>query len=70
MLTLAVEWSEGCSPKEALYIYYLVKEVANLIKLYEAVGELYARYREAIDTYEAYMQQRVGRLLENRSSIP
>jgi hypothetical protein len=37
-------------------------ELPNLIKLYEPVGELYARYKQAMDAYEAYMAQWVGRL--------
>ncbi len=38
------------------------KELPNLIKLYEPVGELYTRYKEAMDAYEAYMAQWIGRL--------
>jgi len=41
------------------------KELPNLIKLYEPVGELYARYKEAMDAYEAYMLKWVGRLPES-----
>ena len=37
-------------------------ELPNLVKLYEPVGELYAKYQEAMSAYEAYMAQWMGRL--------
>jgi hypothetical protein len=49
--------------KQAKAVSALIdKELPNLVKLYEPVGELYARYKEAMDAYEAYMAQWVGRL--------
>jgi hypothetical protein len=41
------------------------KELPNLVKLYEPVGELYATYKAAMDVYDAFMQQWVGRLPES-----
>lgn len=41
------------------------KELPNLIKLYEPVGELYARYQEAMNAYKAYMATWAGRLPES-----
>jgi len=41
------------------------KELPNLVKLYEPVGELYATYKAAMDAYEAFMQQWVDRLPES-----
>ncbi|HEX6484671.1 MAG TPA: hypothetical protein VF043_37980 [Ktedonobacteraceae bacterium] len=49
--------------KQAKAVSALIdKELPNLVKLYEPVGELYARYKEAMDAYEAYMAKWVGRL--------
>ncbi len=41
------------------------KELPNLIKLYEPVGELYAKYQEAMNAYDAFMATWVGRLPES-----
>ena len=38
------------------------EELPNLVQLYEPVGELYTKYQEAMNTYQAYMAQWVGRL--------
>jgi len=38
------------------------KELPNLVKLYEPVGELYAVYEQAMATYESFMAQWIGRL--------
>ncbi len=38
------------------------KELPNLVKLYEPVGELYAAYEQAMANYNAFMAQWQGRL--------
>ena len=40
-------------------------ELPNLVKLYEPVGELYAKYQEAMNAYNAFMAMWVGRLPES-----
>jgi hypothetical protein len=44
---------------------WLYQELPNLVKLYEPVGELYAKYQEAMDAYSAFMATWVGRLPES-----
>jgi hypothetical protein len=41
------------------------KELPNLVKLYEPVGELYTTYQEALDAYNAFMATWIGRLPES-----
>ncbi len=49
--------------KQAKTVSTLIdKELPNLVQLYEPVGELYAKYQEAMNTYQAYTAQWVGRL--------
>lgn len=49
--------------KQAKAVSTLIdKELPNLIKLYEPVGELYVAYEQATAAYEAYMAQWQGKL--------
>ncbi len=49
--------------KQAKAVSSLIdKELPNLIKLYEPVGELHAAYQQAQDAYETYMSTWEGRL--------
>jgi hypothetical protein len=41
------------------------KELPNLVKLYEPVGELYAVYEKALAAYENYMNSWKGKLPES-----
>jgi hypothetical protein len=41
------------------------KELPNLVKLYEPVGELYAVYEKALAAYETYMNSWKGKLPES-----
>lgn len=41
------------------------KELPNLIKLYEPVGELQAAYQQAMDAYNSFIATWVGRLPES-----
>jgi hypothetical protein len=52
--------------KQAKAVSTLIdKELPSLVKLYEPVGELFAVYQQAMDAYNAYMAQWVGRLPES-----
>ncbi len=49
--------------KQAKAVSTLIdKELANLVKLYEPVGELYGAYQQAMTAYEAYVATWKGRL--------
>ncbi len=49
--------------KQAKAVASLIdKELPNLVKLYEPVGELYATYQQALTNYEAYMASWRGKL--------
>jgi len=41
------------------------KELPNLVKLYEPVGELFAKYQAAMEAYNAFMATWTGRLPES-----
>lgn len=52
--------------KQAKAVSALIdKELPNLTKLYEPVGELHAKYQKALTDYEAFMATWVGRLPES-----
>jgi hypothetical protein len=52
--------------KQAKAVSALIdKELPNLSKLYEPVGELYDAYRKALANYEAYMASWQGKLPES-----
>jgi hypothetical protein len=49
--------------KQAKAVSSLIdKELPNLVKLYEPVGELYVAYEQAMAAYETYMAQWQGKL--------
>jgi hypothetical protein len=52
--------------KQAKAVSTLIdEELPNLVQLYEPVGELYTKYQEAMNTYQEYMAQWVGRLRDS-----
>lgn len=52
--------------KQAKAVASLIdKELPNLTKLYEPVGDLYAFYQQAVAAYESYMDSWRGRLPES-----
>jgi hypothetical protein len=49
--------------KQAKAVSTLIdKELPNLVKLYEPVGELFAKYQAAMEAYNAFMATWAGRL--------
>src|SRR5436309_12528877 len=52
--------------KQAKAVASLIdKELPNLVKLYEPVGELFAKYEQATSDYNAFMATWTGRLPES-----